>query len=490
MKSTHLHQTTGNGPSIWITSAHDLKHVAELRRLIENLIQTRTRSRIQFKDDKLDLLRDIVKKNIDRKILLFTQFKDTAVYLYENLQDLISEDFSIRIVTGDTKDKILEVMRFSPSSQQDIIARSCKLDGQRTDFLITTDALSEGVNMQEADIVINYDLPWNPVRIIQRVGRVDRIGSNKRFKVINFIPSRSIDKGLGLLKTLSDKIDNIIEILGIEHSILSLEEREKIRGQEQKMLKAIEEKVEAQRKLQLEKLEVQYEGRKIGELDKYLMSQMLDHQVRMSDIVDVRVPDRPFYTVLKDKQHRLLFLYGISDGLTNRYESVLWETSMWRRERVPIVEELVSPREELVDRDLDCIKAFDTEYLRGEVNSAKAAQHEALDPDTNKAKLDIVTELQSYVQRISLTGDDEGLRERIAPLLSRLEAVSVPRTAKTDLIRLRRDWINGRRYSREGDVFLKDLKRVVVELEQSSTQTIRASDIRGELRAFIVYDRE
>jgi len=212
--------------------------------------------------------------------------------------------------------------------------------------------------------------------------------------------------------------------------------------------------------------------------------------VRMSDLVDVSVPDRPFYTVLKDNQHRLMFLYDINDGLTTRYESVLLENGAWTRERVPSIEELVSPREELVDRDLDCIRAFDTEYLREEVNLAKAAQHEALDPDTNKVKLDIVTELQSYVHGMSLTGDDEALRERIAPLLSRFEAVSVPRTAKTDLMRLRRNWMSSHRYLEEGTAFLKDLECLLVGIEQSSTQTIHASDIRGELRAFVVYDHE
>ncbi|MFW9886763.1 MAG: helicase-related protein [Candidatus Thorarchaeota archaeon] len=482
------------GPDDWerdIYLSHireDLKKLKQFRELIENLMIKKTKKKTVFKDDKLDLLKRFVSKNMDKKILLFTQFKDTANYLHGNLQDVAEEDFQIRIVTGDTKDKMMEVIRFSPTSQEDIIARTFKLDGQRTDFLVSTDALSEGVNLQEADIVVNYDLPWNPVRIIQRVGRVDRIGSNKRFKVVNFIPARSIDKGLGLLRRLNEKIDNIIEILGVEHSILTLEEREKIKGQEKKLISAIGDKVDAQRRLQLEKLDVEYEAKKLGNLDKYIMSHMLDSQVRARDLVDVVVPDRQFYTVLQDAPHRLLFVYSITDGLTRRFESVIGDGSTWDDSFVPHVERLASPREDIHDHDLKVISRF-KDYLKKKVDSIKSLYHFTLDPETNKVKLDILSSLQAYVYGTTLTDDKEDHKEDLAEVLKRLERLSIPRTYRKDLQKIRRLWIRGEKYRENPGGLLTDLETLAADLERTSTEAVKASEVEGATTAFIVYDK-
>jgi len=91
-------------------------------------------------------------------------------------------------------------------------------------ILISTDSLSEGVNLQDADGVINYDLPWNPMVIVQRVGRVSRIGSTKDIFVKNFVPAQEIEMTLGLLAKLQEKIKDITLLIGKEFYILSPEE--------------------------------------------------------------------------------------------------------------------------------------------------------------------------------------------------------------------------------------------------------------------------
>lgn len=162
------------------------------------------------------------------KIILFSQFKDTANYIHDELNEWISKSTNHKLrklelekVTGDvdilTKERRLK--RFAP------IANDYDLrEGEEIDFLISTDALSEGVNIQDASIVVNYDLPWNPMRIVQRVGRVNRIGSTKDIFVYNFFPDRDLEELLKLLKKLGDKIEDVQNLLAKEMQILSDEE--------------------------------------------------------------------------------------------------------------------------------------------------------------------------------------------------------------------------------------------------------------------------
>jgi len=202
-----------------------------------------------YKDDpKLRVLKNIIgnpefkSENIKvptlhrKKIVIFTQYKDTAYYIYNNLQNWIEneidlhswlkegEKLKIGLVTGETETstKINYIKRFSPSSNNgwDEVNRSGEIQ-----ILITTDALSEGVNLQDADAVVNYDLPWNPMIIVQRVGRVNRIGNEKDITVINYMPSGEIEVLVGILNKLNEKIEDITLVVGKDVRILSPEEK-------------------------------------------------------------------------------------------------------------------------------------------------------------------------------------------------------------------------------------------------------------------------
>ena len=138
----------------------------------------------------------------NRKLLVFTTFKDTAEYLYENLADVATElDLNLAMVAGDATHTTFGennfnaiLTNFAPR------ARGRAEDTAGTiDVLIATDCISEGQNLQDCDTVLNYDIHWNPVRIIQRFGRIDRIGSrNKSVRMLNYWPTKDMDVYLRL----------------------------------------------------------------------------------------------------------------------------------------------------------------------------------------------------------------------------------------------------------------------------------------------------
>ncbi|MCY3627829.1 MAG: helicase-related protein [Gammaproteobacteria bacterium] len=165
------------------------------------------------RDGKLQQLREIVRdkvtnpkldqdNNPNRKLLIFTTFKDTAVYLYENLNDLAVElNINMALVSGDFTNTTVGdnnfnsiLSNFSPRSKG-----IYKKETKEVDLLIATDCISEGQNLQDCDMVLNYDIHWNPVRIIQRFGRIDRIGSrNRSVRMVNFWPVKDMDVYLRL----------------------------------------------------------------------------------------------------------------------------------------------------------------------------------------------------------------------------------------------------------------------------------------------------
>lgn len=142
--------------------------------------------------------------NDNRKVIIFTAFSDTALYLYNNLAGRIKDRYglNVAIVTGDIDarstlktnekmdfNKVLTL--FSPMSKEKAVIYPEINEG--IDVLIATDCISEGQNLQDCDYLINYDIHWNPVRIIQRFGRIDRIGSqNEVIQLVNYWPDMTL----------------------------------------------------------------------------------------------------------------------------------------------------------------------------------------------------------------------------------------------------------------------------------------------------------
>lgn len=167
------------------------------------------------RDQKLQQLKELMMNKFNhpingenKKIIIFTAYADTAKYLYEQLSSWTLENYQLHtaLVTGSDNPKTTFKMKkvdlnsvlvnFSPISKER--GKLQNVDGE-IDILIATDCISEGQNLQDCDYLINYDIHWNPVRIIQRFGRVDRLGSrNEQIQLVNFWPSVELDEYINL----------------------------------------------------------------------------------------------------------------------------------------------------------------------------------------------------------------------------------------------------------------------------------------------------
>lgn len=173
--------------------------------------------RLTYKtDDKLHTLQNLLDtKYSGKKVLIFTEFSSTAKYLdtYLKWKGIKKQ------VDSTTGDAMNAVRKFDPDNNPSSDEPIKKQD--QISLLIATDVLSEGVNLQAGEVVINYDFHWNPVRLIQRAGRVDRIGSkHETIMVENFLPDQKIEQDLGLENIVSNKIDEIQKVIGEDYKIL------------------------------------------------------------------------------------------------------------------------------------------------------------------------------------------------------------------------------------------------------------------------------
>lgn len=152
----------------------------------------------------------------NKKVLIFSAFADTANYLYANLSDALLEKLNIhsgKVTGSDTPKTTLKkgydfqsiLTLFSPrSKEKELIMPN---EPGEIDVLIGTDCISEGQNLQDCDYVINYDIHWNPVRIIQRFGRIDRIGSiNESIQLVNYWPDISLDEYIHLKERVENRM--------------------------------------------------------------------------------------------------------------------------------------------------------------------------------------------------------------------------------------------------------------------------------------------
>ncbi len=212
------------------------------------------------RDAKLKQLKEIIAEKIKRpinddnkKVIVFTAFSDTASYLYDNLQGWAKNELGVEIalITGSFtkttfgKNEFGNILtNFSPLSKQRVRKASMPQTGA-IDILIATDSISEGQNLQDCDFLINYDIHWNPVRIIQRFGRIDRLGSqNKQIQMVNFWATKDLDKYINLKNRVESRMALVDVTATGEENILNTEQLEelieedlKYRNQQLKRLK-------------------------------------------------------------------------------------------------------------------------------------------------------------------------------------------------------------------------------------------------------------
>lgn len=162
-------------------------------------------------DQKInELMRLLTVNHKDDKVLVFTQYSDTANYIYKMLQQ--RGIAHIDIATGGSQNPTAIVERFSPVSNK---AERVPPFDQQTRVLVATDVLSEGQNLQDAHVIINYDLPWAIIRLIQRAGRVDRIGQqSETIDCYSFFPADGVEDLIRLRQRLNDRINQNADVVG------------------------------------------------------------------------------------------------------------------------------------------------------------------------------------------------------------------------------------------------------------------------------------
>jgi SNF2 family DNA or RNA helicase len=177
-------------------------------------------------DKKLQRLRAMLASQpAGTKVLVFTAFRDTVRYLYRWVAQ--DSEFAallggrrVRVISGgtDAATRLNIVQAFAPKSNERPEWAGTE---KEVDILLSTDALSEGQNLQDCALLINYDLHWNPTRMIQRAGRIDRIGTDfDALFIHNFFPDAGLERLLGLVQSLQTKIRQIDDVVGLDASVL------------------------------------------------------------------------------------------------------------------------------------------------------------------------------------------------------------------------------------------------------------------------------
>ena len=234
--------------------ASDLEYLDILISMVEDITP-------QY-DKKLQTLLKVIDNKIanpinndNKKVIIFTAFADTAEYLFENVSKYIKEKHNLNtaMITGSHEGKttlpkftanLNSILTcFSPiSKERDSVD---ELKGKDIDILIGTDCISEGQNLQDCDYLINYDIHWNPVRIIQRFGRIDRIGSkNEKIQLVNFWPDISLDEYINLKARVETRMKIVDLTAAGGDDLLTKEEKTDLEYRKEQLQRLKEEVVD------------------------------------------------------------------------------------------------------------------------------------------------------------------------------------------------------------------------------------------------------
>lgn len=213
-------------------------------------------------DTKLQELLKLVSDKIEnpinpgnKKVLIFSAFSDTAEYLYEHVSTYVKKKYGLNtaVITGSIDGKttirgfkasLNNVLTcFSPISKgKDLLMPESDAD---IDILIATDCISEGQNLQDCDYLVNYDIHWNPVRIIQRFGRIDRIGSkNQYIQLVNFWPDMDLDEYINLKSRVETRMKISIMTSTGDDDLINPEEKGDLEYRKQQLKRLQEEVVD------------------------------------------------------------------------------------------------------------------------------------------------------------------------------------------------------------------------------------------------------
>lgn len=242
----------------YVSWREDLRKDSETLALVTMMVSDITPEHDTKLQTLLELLAEKIENPINegnKKILVFSAFSDTADYLYDNVSEFVKKRYGLdtALITGSVEGKstirglkgtLNNILTcFSPISKgRDILMPGSK---QEIDILIATDCISEGQNLQDCDYLVNYDIHWNPVRIIQRFGRVDRIGSkNNCIQLVNFWPDMDLDEYINLKARVETRMKISIMTSTGDDNLISPEEKGDLEYRKQQLKKLQDEVVD------------------------------------------------------------------------------------------------------------------------------------------------------------------------------------------------------------------------------------------------------
>ena len=236
----------------------ELKADADVLELLTLMVADITPEHDSKLQELLQLVSDKIENPINtgnKKVLIFSAFSDTAEYLYDNVSAYIKSKYGLdtAVITGTidgkttikgfraTLNNILTC--FSPVSKgRDVLMPENK---REIDVLIATDCISEGQNLQDCDYLVNYDIHWNPVRIIQRFGRIDRIGSkNAQIQLVNFWPDMNLDEYINLKGRVETRMKISVMTSTGDDDLINPEEKGDLEYRKQQLKRLQEEVVD------------------------------------------------------------------------------------------------------------------------------------------------------------------------------------------------------------------------------------------------------
>jgi len=300
------------------------EHLKRDRDLLEKMLKMVEAVQVE-KDDKLKTLRNLLNRNDikGKKVLIFSQFADTVQYLYDQLNPQGKNEEIEAIYSESDLSKLKIVARFAPKANPELQHR--RRGEKDIQILISTDVLAEGLNLQDGNIVINYDLHWNPVRLIQRIGRVDRIGTEyDKIFVYNFLPETELEKNLGIKAKLDRRIQEIRDTIGEDAKILDPSER-----LNEKVMYAIYEEKKDQ--LELFGEEVSDEIVDLNEAEELFRNMKKDELNRIKELRDgIRTgragEKKEFFVFCKAGKYKQLFLVDEQGDVVTRDISEILKT--------------------------------------------------------------------------------------------------------------------------------------------------------------------
>ena len=402
-------------------------------------------------DSKLNVLKEkLLDLSKSGQIVLFTYYADTLNYIYnEIIKDKRFSKLKIEAISSSG------ATNKSPNEREKIIKRFFK---KEVDIIFSTDVLSEGQNLQTAKYLINYDLHWNPTRMIQRAGRIDRIGSPyKNIYIYNFFPEDELEELLKLVEILQNKIISIDDAVGLDQSILGEEIHPKVFG----IIRRIKDKDE----------------RVFGELEKDIFGggetfyQPLKNFIKNKGSEELeKIPNGVFSGLKNGKASGIFFYYKYGNDFNFWYlYDLKFETLLTRKTEIlnfikckqkeirviPDFYDQVYGINELV------LKSIKETYKEIELSNNQDSQLKELNRSkSTKFVKKMIDEIELQINDYLYEYPNDNSIEKIwEPIKTKL--ISLPPTKKR-LHEIRKIW---RSYTKKGD-----WKKMITELEEFLTE--------------------